>query len=92
MAGTPIHPHVHNTLVFADASKKGWGAHLNDNVKPLVKQRISTSHQYAGAKSCSVSLKGLSVSLTRSKGSDLFRQQYSIVPTEQRRRHSVEIN
>ena len=29
MAGAPIHPHIHNTLVFTDASQKGWGAHLN---------------------------------------------------------------
>ena len=29
MAGAPIHPHVHNTLVFTEASQKGWGAHLN---------------------------------------------------------------
>ena len=32
MTGAPIHPHVHSTLVFTDASKKGWGAHLNDLV------------------------------------------------------------
>ena len=32
MAGAPIHPHVHNTLVFTNASQKGWGAHLNDLV------------------------------------------------------------
>ena len=32
MAGAPIHPHVHNTLVFTDASQKGWGAHLNETV------------------------------------------------------------
>ena len=25
-------PHVHNTLVFTDASQKGWGAHLNQIV------------------------------------------------------------
>ena len=32
MAGAPIHPHVHNTLVFTDASQKGRGAHLNEIV------------------------------------------------------------
>ena len=32
MAGAPIHPQVHNTLVFTDASQKGWGAHLNEIV------------------------------------------------------------
>ena len=32
MAGAPIHPHVHNTLVFTDASQKGWGSHLNNLV------------------------------------------------------------
>ena len=31
-AGAPIHPHVNNTLVFTDASQKGWGAHLNEIV------------------------------------------------------------
>ena len=28
MVGAPIRPHVHNTLVFTDASQKGWCAHL----------------------------------------------------------------
>ena len=32
MAGAPIHSHIHNTLVFTDASQKGWGAHLNEIV------------------------------------------------------------
>ena len=32
MAGAPIHPNIHNTLVFTDASQKGWGAHLNEIV------------------------------------------------------------
>ena len=32
MAGAPLHPHVHNTLVFTDASQKGWGAHFNQIV------------------------------------------------------------
>ena len=32
MAGAPIHPHIHNTLVFTDASQKGWAAHLNEIV------------------------------------------------------------
>ena len=32
MVGAPIHPHVHNSLVFTDASQKGWGAHLNEIV------------------------------------------------------------
>ena len=32
MAGAPLHPHVHNTLMFTDASQKGWGAHLNEIV------------------------------------------------------------
>ena len=32
MADAPIHPHVHNTLVFMDASQKDWGAQLNNVV------------------------------------------------------------
>ena len=32
MVGSPIHPHVHKTLVFRFVSQMGWGAHLNDLV------------------------------------------------------------
>ena len=32
MVGAPIRHHVHNTLVFTDASQKAWGAHLNEMV------------------------------------------------------------
>ena len=78
MAGAPIHPHVHNTLVFTDASQKGWGG--------------SASHQRIGAKSCSPGPKGVSGALARSKRAHLFRQQYSSILSEQRRRHPFHRN
>ena len=87
MAGAPIHPHIHNTLVFTDASQKGWGAHLNEIVLSG-----SASHQCIGAKSCSPSPKEVSGALARSKSAHLFRQQYSSMLSEQRRRHPFHRN
>ena len=47
MAGAPIHPHIHNTLVFTDASQKRLGSSLKRDSSqwPLVKQESSASHQ-----------------------------------------------
>ena len=95
MAGAPIHPHVHNTLVFTDASQKGWGAHLkrDSSQLPLVKQGSSASHQCIGAKSCPSGPKGFSGALARSKNAHLFRQQYSSILSEHlRRRHTFHRN
>ena len=61
MAGAPIHPHVHNTLVFTDASQKGWGAHLNDVVlSGLWSNKESQLHiNVLGLKAVLLALKGL---------------------------------
>ena len=59
---------------------------------PLVKQGSSASHQCIGAKSCSPGPKGFSGALARSKSAHLFRQQYSSVLSEQRRRHTFHRN
>ena len=90
MAGAPIHPHIHNTLIFTDASQKRLGSSLKQNSSqwPQVKQGGSASHQCIGAKSCSPSPKGVSGALARSKSAHLFRQQYSSILSEQRRRHT----
>ena len=94
MAGDPINPHVHNTLVFTDASPKGLGCSLKrDSAKwPLVKQGSSASHQCTGAKSCFSGPKESSGALTRSKSAHLFRQQNSSILSEQRRRHTFHRN
>ena len=59
---------------------------------PLVKQGGSASHQRIGAKSCSSGPKGVSGALARSKRAYLFRQQYSSILSEQRRRHPFHRN
>ena len=59
---------------------------------PLVKQGGSASHQHIGAKSCSSGPKGVSGALARSKRAHLFRQQYSSILSEQRRRHPFHRN
>ena len=94
MAGAPIHPHVHNTLVFTDASQKGWGAHLNEIVlSGLWSNKEPQLHiQRIGAKSCSPGPKGVSGALARSKRAHLFRQQYRSILSEQRRRHPFHRN
>ena len=59
---------------------------------PLVKQGGSASHQRIAAKSCSSGPKGVSGALARSKRAHLFRQQYSSILSEQRRRHPFHRN
>ena len=59
---------------------------------PLVKQGGSASHQRIGAESCSSGPKGVSGALARSKRAHLFRQQYSSILSEQRRRHTFHRN
>ena len=59
---------------------------------PLVKQGGSASHQRIAAKSCSSGPKGVSGALSRSKRAHLFRQQYSSILSEQRRRHPFHRN
>ena len=73
---------------------KGLGSSLKQNSSqwPLVKQGSSASHQCIGAKSCSPSPKGVSGVLARSNSAHLFRQQYSSILSEQRRRHTFHRN
>ena len=94
MVGAPIHPHIHNTLPFTDASQKGWGAHLNEIVlSGLWSNKEAQLHtNVLELKSCSPSPKGVSGALVRSKSAHLFRQQYSNILSEQRRRHTFHRN
>ena len=70
----------------------GSSLERNSSHWPLVKQGSSASHQCIGAKSCSTSPKGVSGTLARSKSAHLFRQQYSSILSEQRRRHTFHRN
>ena len=81
------HTGIHRCLT------KGLGCSQRDSVKwPLVKQGSSASHQCTGAKSCSSGPKGSSRALIGSKSAHLFRQQYSSILSEQRRRHTFHRN
>ena len=67
MAGAPIHPHVHNTLVFTDVSQKGWGAHLNEIVlSDLWSNKEAQLHiNVLELKAVLLALKGFSGALAR---------------------------
>ena len=93
-AGAPIHPHIHNTLVFTDASQKGWGAHLNEIVlSGLWSNKEAQLHiTVLELKAVLLALKGFSGALARLKSAHLFKQQYSSILSEQRRRHTFHRN
>ena len=69
----------------------GSSLERNSSQWPLVKQGGSDSHQRIGAKSCSPGPR-VSGALARSKRAHLFRQQYSSILSEQRRRHPFHRN
>ena len=72
--------------------KLGSSLEPNSPQWPLLKQGGSASHQRIGAKSCSSGPKRVSGALARSKRAHLFRQQYSSILSEQRRRHPFHRN
>ena len=92
MAGAPIHPHVHNTLVFTDASQKGWGAHLNKIVlSGLWSNKEAQLHIYVlELKAVLLALKGLQEHLQDQRV--LICSDNSTVVSEQRRRHTFPRN
>ena len=82
------HTGIHRCL----PKRLGSSLERNSSQWPLVKQGSSASHQCFGAKSCFTSPKGVSGALARSKSAHLFRQQYSSILSEQRRRHTLHRN
>ena len=82
------HTGIHRCL----PKRLGSSLERNSSQWPLVKQGGSASHQCIGAESCSPSPKGVSGALARSKSAHLFRQQYSNILSEQRRRHPFHRN
>ena len=82
----------HNGIHRCLPKRLGSSLERNSSQWPLVKQGSSASHQCFGAKSCFTSPKGVSGALARSKSAHLFRQQYSSILSEQRRRHTFHRN
>ena len=87
LQGQPLHPIKHALQIFTDASKEGWGAHLNEHTArgtwPLPESKLS------GTKSSLSSLKRVPVPLLRQGSTCSSRQHYSSVIHKQGRRHEV---
>ena len=92
MAGPPSSCSQHFGVHRCLPKRLGSSLERNSPQWPLVKQGGSASHQRIGAESCSSGPKGVSGALTRSKRAHLFRQQYSSILSEQRRRHTFHRN
>ena len=82
----------HTGIHRCPPKRLGSSLKRNSSQWPLVKQGGSASHQCIGAKICSPSPKGVSGALARSKTAHLFRQQYSSILSEQKRRHTFHRN
>ena len=91
LQGQPLHPIKHALQIFTDASKEGWGAHLNEFTArgswsvPESKLHIKLS----GTKSSFSSLKRVPKSLCRQNSPGRNRQYYSGSLHKQGRRNEV---
>ena len=87
LQGQPLHPIKHALQIFTDASKEGWGAHLNEHKRNLVPPRKQVAYKLSGTKSSLSSLKRVSAPLLTQNSSGRNRQHHSGVIHKQRRRH-----
>ena len=89
--GQPLHPLKHALQIFTDASKEGWGAHLNKHMArgnwslPESKLHIN----YLRIKSSSPGLKRISSPLYPNYSPHCYRQHYSGCLHKQRRGNEV---
>ena len=86
LPGQPLHPLKHALQIFTDASKEGWGAHLNEHGVPSRKQ---VAHKSFRAKSSLSSSKRVSKPLLQQDGIDSYRQHNSGCLYQQRRGDEV---
>ena len=90
LTGQPLHPIKHALQIFTDASKEGWGTHLDEHTArgtwslPESKLHIN----YSELNSVFLALKEFQ-SLCRQDSSCGNRQHYSSFIHKQRRRHEV---
>ena len=91
LQGQPLHPVKHALQIFTDASKEGWGAHLNEFTArgSWVGAGKQAAHKLSGTKSSVPSLKRVSKSLCRQNSSGSSRQYYSSSLHKQGRRNEV---
>ena len=84
LTGQSLHPIRHALQMFTDASKEGWGAHLNERTA-----RKQAAYKLFGTKGSFSSLKRVSRPLCRQDSACGNRQYYSSVIHKQGRRHEV---
>ena len=91
LTGQPLHPIKHALQIFTDASKEGWGAHLNRVYckRILVGTGEQTAHKLSRTQSGVFGPQRVPKSLCRQNSSSSNRQYYSGRLHKQRRGHEV---
>ena len=91
LQGQPLHPLNHALQIFTDASKEGWGAHLEEHTARgvLVSTGKQTAHQLPRVESSLSGTKRVSKPLFQQDSTGGHRQHYSSVLHKQRRWHEV---
>ena len=84
LTGQPLHPIRHALQIFTDASKEGWGAHLNEHTA-----RKQTAYKLFGTQGSVSRPQRVPKLLYKPDGTCGNRQHYSDVVHKQRRRHEV---
>ena len=90
LTGQPLHPIKHALQIFTEASKEGWGAHLNEHTaRGTWSLPESKLHKLSRTQGSVSSLKRISRPLYRQDSSCSNRQHHSGIIHKQRRRHEV---
>ena len=90
LTGQPLHPIQHALQIFTDASKEGWGAHLNEFIArgtwSLPESKLHINYR---TKSNFSSFKRVPKPMRGQNGSDSNRQHHGNVLHQQGRGHEV---
>ena len=91
LQGQPLHPVEHALQIFTDASKEGWGAHLNELTArgSWSVPESKTAHKLSRVKSSLSSSQRVPGTVYRQDSSSGIRQHYGSGLYKQRRRHEV---
>ena len=88
LTGQPLHPIKHALQIFTDASKEGWGAHLNKfTARGTARKQVA--YKLFGTQGSVSCLERVSKPLCKQDSTCGNRQHYSNVVYKQGRRHEV---
>ena len=87
--GQPLHPLKHALQIFTDASKEGWGTHLNEHTAKGVSTRKQATHKLPRVEGSPSSSKGFSATRSKPNSPCSYRQHHSSFLNKQGRRHEV---